>query len=155
MPKFSLYFQIAVGAGCVMFFVADVIHDMVVDAEYTVHFYIEACFAILLSIVVAAQFVQLLVLRKNHLELIEKLNESGNDLHRVVEAQFARWNLSTSEYEVATLVFKGFSASEIADLRGTAVGTVKAQMSAIYRKADVKNLAELLMVVIDRVYDDR
>lgn len=45
--------------------------------------------------------------------------------------------------------FKGFSTGEIANMRCTSEGTVKAQTSAIYRKAGVRGRAQLLSLFID------
>lgn len=44
---------------------------------------------------------------------------------------------------------KGLNTSEIAAMRGSAEGTVKAQLNAIYRKSDTRNRAEMLSALID------
>jgi len=50
--------------------------------------------------------------------------------------------MAFSERDVALLSIKGVSISEIADMRQTRVGTIKAQNAAIYRKSGVSNRAE-------------
>ena len=44
---------------------------------------------------------------------------------------------------------KGMSLQEIAALRDTSEGTVKAQTNAIYRKAGVKGRAQLLSLFVE------
>ena len=45
------------------------------------------------------------------------------------------------------------SVADIATLRKTAAGTVKAQSAAIYRKAGVSNRAEMISVLIEDLID--
>lgn len=67
----------------------------------------------------------------------------------LVRGYFEAWSLTPAERDVALFLIKGLSASEIAALRGTSEGTVKAQSYAIYRKADVANRAQLVSLLID------
>jgi DNA-binding CsgD family transcriptional regulator len=50
---------------------------------------------------------------------------------------------------VALFAIKGLSTQEIAVLRATSEGTVKAQTNAIYRKAGVSGRSQLLSVFIE------
>jgi DNA-binding CsgD family transcriptional regulator len=62
------------------------------------------------------------------------------DRRRLADAirqQFREWQLTRSEQEVGLLLLKGLSFKEIAALRDTHEKTVRAQASAIYRKAGV------------------
>lgn len=151
----GLKFQISVCIASVIFFLLDVAHDLLISAELTAHFYLESLFAVLLGFAVLTQISQLLTLRKSKEELIQRLEMESVDVHELIQQRFQAWKLSPSEHEVAALLFKGFSVIEIADLRGKAVGTVKAQMSGIYRKAEVGSLSELMMLVIDDVADQK
>ena len=67
----------------------------------------------------------------------------------LVYGYFRDWGLTPAERDVALFLIKGLSAAEIAALRGTSEGTVKAQSYAIYRKADVANRAQLVSLLID------
>jgi len=67
----------------------------------------------------------------------------------LIEGYFQEWKLTPAERDVALFLIKGLSAAEIAALRGTSEGTVKAQSYAIYRKADVSNRAQLVSLLID------
>ncbi|KAA9008338.1 helix-turn-helix transcriptional regulator [Histidinibacterium aquaticum] len=71
----------------------------------------------------------------------------------VVEEQFDSWGLTPAERDVALFAVKGLSTSEIAELRQTSEGTVKAQSAAIYRKAGVQNRSQLLSLFIDHLME--
>jgi DNA-binding CsgD family transcriptional regulator len=64
-------------------------------------------------------------------------------LGAAIDAQFARWELSTAEREVALLLLKGLAHKEIAGVRGTSEKTVRQQALALYRKAGLSGRAEL------------
>ena len=49
---------------------------------------------------------------------------------------------------------KGLSTREIAELRDTSEGTVKAQTNAIYKKAGVSGRSQLLSLFIDDLMSD-
>ena len=55
---------------------------------------------------------------------------------------------------MALFAIKGMSTQEIASLRATSEGTVKAQTNAIYRKAGVTGRPQLLSLFIDDLMDD-
>ncbi|MCB1371179.1 MAG: helix-turn-helix transcriptional regulator [Rhodobacteraceae bacterium] len=67
----------------------------------------------------------------------------------LMEGNFAKWGLTPSERDVALLSIKGLSIAEIAALRATREGTVKAQSAAIYRKAGVNGRAQLLGLFVE------
>lgn len=67
----------------------------------------------------------------------------------LLEDRFADWGLTPAERDVAFFAIKGLSIQEIAGLRSTSEGTVKAQTNAIYRKAGVGNRSQLLSLFID------
>ena len=55
---------------------------------------------------------------------------------------------------MALFAIKGLSTQEIAALRNTREGTVKAQTNAIYRKAGVSGRPQLLSLFIEDLMDD-
>ncbi len=71
-----------------------------------------------------------------------------------MEEQFTKWGLTPAERDVAMFSLKGMSLQEIAGLRDTSEGTVKAQSNAIYRKAGVSGRAQLLSLFLDDLLDD-
>ena len=63
--------------------------------------------------------------------------EGRRRLADAIQQQFRQWQLTGSEQEVGLLLLKGLSFKEIAVLRETQEKTVRAQATAIYRKAGV------------------
>ena len=68
--------------------------------------------------------------------------------------RFDEWGLTPAERDVALFAIKGLSTSEIAGLRGTSEGTIKAQTNAIYRKAGVTGRPQLLSLFIEELMRD-
>ena len=54
---------------------------------------------------------------------------------------------------MALAAIKGSSIAEIARMRGTKDGTIKAQLNAIYRKAGVTGRPQLISFFIDEMVD--
>jgi DNA-binding NarL/FixJ family response regulator len=80
-------------------------------------------------------------------ENIEELNQHLKDTKSafldVIEAQFELWGLTSTEKKVALFLVKGYTTSEIAELRSKSVKTISHQSSAIYKKAGVNGRNEL------------
>jgi DNA-binding CsgD family transcriptional regulator len=74
----------------------------------------------------------------------DRLRVASGAFLDLLDESFERWQLTPSERDVALLAIKGLPIQDIADLRATRAGTVKAQCAAIYRKAGVGSRAELL-----------
>ena len=72
----------------------------------------------------------------------------------VMTQHFTDWRLTPAERDVAVFLVKGLSTRDIADLRGTSEGTIKAQTNAIYRKAAVTGRTQLLSTFIEDLMDD-
>jgi DNA-binding CsgD family transcriptional regulator len=64
-------------------------------------------------------------------------------LGEAIDAQFARWNLTDAEREVALLLLKGLSTKEIAAVRAGSERTVREHARAIYSKAGLTGRAAL------------
>jgi DNA-binding CsgD family transcriptional regulator len=88
------------------------------------------------------------VVRRNR--VVEgRLREVSNAFAEMLEERFGQWGLTPSERDVAWFTIKGLTIAEIARLRQTSEGTVKAQSNAIYRKAGVGSRAQLLSLFIE------
>lgn len=81
----------------------------------------------------------------------ESLRLASGAFMEVLEERFAEWALTPAERDVALFSIKGMSTAEIAQLRSTSEGTVKAQTNAIYRKAGVSGRPQLLSLFIDEL----
>ncbi len=77
------------------------------------------------------------------------IRTASGAFNEVVEEHFLNWLLTPAEKEVAWLSIKGFSTAEIAKIRKTSEGTVKAQGNGIYRKADVSGRTQLLSNLVE------
>ncbi|MBC7740336.1 MAG: helix-turn-helix transcriptional regulator [Candidatus Saccharibacteria bacterium] len=62
---------------------------------------------------------------------------------------FRGWHLTPTEQDVASFTIKGCSIAEIARLRGSAEGTIKTHLNAIYRKSGVTGRAQLVSVLVE------
>lgn len=66
-----------------------------------------------------------------------------NGLGAAIEAQFARWNFTEAEREVALLLLKGLSTKEVAAVRAVSERTVREQARSIYSKSGLTGRASL------------
>jgi DNA-binding CsgD family transcriptional regulator len=67
----------------------------------------------------------------------------------VIAAQFTDWGLTPAERDVGFLALKGLDVAEIAELRGRAAGTVRAQLTRIYAKAGVSGRAQFAAYFVE------
>ena len=67
----------------------------------------------------------------------------------MIEGYYRDWGLTASEQDVAGFTIKGYSIAEIAILRGSAPGTVKTHLNAIYRKAGVAGREQLVSLLVE------
>ncbi len=93
-----------------------------------------------------------LVLRRmlaRQARLEKGLSVASGALAGLIESYFVNWALTPTEQDVATFTIKGYSIAEIATLRGSAEGTIKTHLNAIYRKADVTGRAQLTSLLVE------
>ena len=143
---------------CTMFFVWDVAQDALFrpgEDWPNLHFLLEsaATLALLAAIGFESRILQRLLHRQAHLEA--QVDLAAKAFHDLVEDRFDSWGLTTAERDVGHFTVKGISITEIATMRGSAEGTVKSQLNAIYRKAGVGNRGELLSLLIEELMDRR
>ena len=74
---------------------------------------------------------------------------TAGDFSAEVSTRLEKMGLSPAETEVAWFLLKGMSLVEIASLRGTREGTVRAQSTALYRKAGVSGKAQFLALIVE------
>ncbi len=140
---------------CAIFFVADIVLSIlgipVPLLPWRVMELIEigAAIGLLLGIVMAALAVHH---SRRRLRAAESaLRAASGAFMSLVEERFTEWELTPAECDVALFALKGMNLAEIAALRNTSEGTVKAQTNAIYRKAGVKGRTQLVSVFIDEL----
>ncbi len=135
---------------CMVLFIVDVVNELSAFDLMTI---IEAfsVLGLLLSIGITLREYNRLVHRNQKVE--RRLDAATGAFSEMMDGQFTHWGLTAAERDVALMSVKGLSVSEIATLRQTATGTVKAQSAAIYRKAGVSNRAEMISVLIEDMID--
>lgn len=87
-------------------------------------------------------------------DLQRQLGVARGALAQIIEHQFDEWQLSAAERDVALLAIKGLSIAEIARLRQTKEGTIKAQSAAVYRKAGVTGRLQLLSFFVEELLSE-
>lgn len=86
-------------------------------------------------------------------EAEENLRIASSAFSELVAERFAQWRLSPAERDVALFAIKGLSTADVASLRNTSEGTVKAQTNAIYRKAGVTGRGQLQALFLEDLMD--
>ncbi|UWQ20869.1 hypothetical protein [Jannaschia sp. W003] len=89
--------------------------------------------------------------RRRHVE--DRLRVASGAFAELLEARFAEWGLTPAERDVALFSIKGLGPAEIAAIRGTSGGTVKAQSAAVYRKAGVSGRGQLLSHFVEELME--
>lgn len=108
-----------------------------------------AVFALVLG---AALFLREAVhLTHRNARVERELQAASGAFQQVMEQNFDDWGLTPAERDVALLSIKGVPIAEIARLRDTREGTIKAQSTAIYRKVGVASRAELIAVMVEEL----
>lgn len=137
---------------CAMFFLGDVILDFLEDGSLEgPHMLAEAVAAIALVGGVAYLMLELRRLLARMERMETGLRVARGEVVRIIDAHFDRWALSPAERDVALLLLKGVGNEEIASLRGTAKGTVRAQTTSIYAKAGVDGRAQLISLFLEEL----
>ena len=149
---------IVVQSLCAIVFLGDIIGDVLVpdvgeDEGRHVVIEILATFGLIAAIFFEIRILRRLMQHKARLETA--LSDAQSAVFDVIEAQFDLWALSPAERDGATFLVKGLSTAEIADMRGSKEGTVKAQLNAIYRKSGCANRSEVMSQLIDTLMGRR
>lgn len=113
---------------------------------------IAASLGLILGIVLGALILRRSWIRARRAEAA--LRAASAAFMDLLEQRFEDWRLTPAERDVALFAVKGLSTGEIAQLRRTSEGTVKAQTNAIYRKAGVGSRSQLLSLFLDDLIDD-
>mgnify|MGYP003418028793 FL=1 len=147
-----------VQAFCAWFFVADILASVLgipttpISCEMREFIEIGAAIGLVLGVFLGGLMVFRTVKDRNQAE--ERLRRASGAFADLLQEKFVEWGLTASEKDVALFSIKGMSTAEIAGLRSTSEGTVKAQTNAIYRKAGVSGRSQLLSLFIEDLMRD-
>jgi DNA-binding CsgD family transcriptional regulator len=140
---------IAFQALCSAYFVVDVIEDFREGGLQWWHLLPELAATAGLFVGIVFEIRALRQLQRRQAVMEKSLAVAAGALAGLMEDYFRQWELTQAEAEVATFTIKGFSIAEVAQMRGTAEGTVKTHLNAIYRKAGVQGRGQLVSVLIE------
>lgn len=149
---------LVVQALCAVFFVSDTLSSLFgiytrpLAWEIRELLEILAATGLILGLLLGAVMFQRIMRERNVAQ--ERLRRASGAFMDLLEERFSEWALTPAERDVALFAIKGLSTSEIATLRATSEGTVKAQTNAIYRKAGVSGRPQLLSLFIDDLMRD-
>ncbi|MCC6940475.1 MAG: hypothetical protein IT551_02530 [Novosphingobium sp.] len=135
-----------------VFFVADAVGDIQAGGWGT-HVAIETLvsFALLAGIGFGLFQVRNLLAEARRRE--EALAVASGALADHIRARFDQWHLTEGEADVALFALKGCNVAQIAELRGTAEGTVRAQLTKVYAKAGVSSQTGLVSLFFEDLLD--
>lgn len=141
----------ALQAICAVFFLGDILTELPDFRTAPLHPSLELVAVAVFWIGSLWGASQLAALARRTQRIEAGLQAATGAFLELLEESFTRWGLTPSERDVALLAIKGLSIAEIARLRATRDGTVKAQCAAVYRKAGVTSRAQLLSVFIEEL----
>lgn len=143
---------------CAFFFVSDILSSVVgfqttpISWEMRELLEISAAIGLIMGVALGGWMLWRALRDRNRAE--ERLRRASGAFMDLLQERFAEWGLTPSEKDVALFAIKGMSTAEIAALRSTSEGTVKAQTNAIYRKAGVSGRSQLLSLFIEDLMRD-
>ncbi|WP_128515803.1 helix-turn-helix transcriptional regulator [Tabrizicola thermarum] len=143
---------------CAFFFVSDILSSVIglrstpISWEMREAMEIGAAVGLVLGVIVGGLMLRRALKERHRAE--EQLRRASGAFADLLAERFEEWGLTPSEKDVALFAIKGLSTAEIAQLRSTSEGTVKAQTNAIYRKAGVTGRPQLLSLFIEDLMRD-
>lgn len=156
----TLWALFALQAVCASFFLGDALADALAMAGLPALDFatdsdaVEALVVVGLVVSLGFTGFELRRLLTRHRRVEDQLRAASGAFAELLDEHFERWALTPSERDVAILAIKGLTLGEIAEIRRTALGTVKAQTAAIYRKAGVGGRPQLLSLFIEELMGD-
>lgn len=141
---------VALQALATAFFLADLAGDMAKEGLGP-HLLIEglAALALLVAVVLGALQVRGLLSAARRDEAAVAL--ASGALSDLIRSRFDQWQLTPAEADVALFAIKGCDTAEIARLRGSATGTIRAQLARVYAKAGVDSQTALVALFLEEL----
>jgi DNA-binding CsgD family transcriptional regulator len=143
-------------AACAGYFLYDVTQDYLsheYGAGFAPHLMMEGLANLVLVAAIALEAVYLRGILRRQAHTDRVIEVASGALRDAMMAYFDDWGLSPAEAVVAEMVIRGKSISDIAAARGSAEGTIKTQLNAVYRKAGVSGRSQLVSILIEDLLD--
>ena len=134
------------------FFLVDLVGDIAADGIGP-HLAVEsmAAIALIVGVVLGAYQVRaLLAAARANAAAMAAAQGAMADLIRL---RFEEWRLTAAEADVALFALKGFDIAEIATLRGSATGTIRAHLTRVYAKAGTDSQSGLIALFLEELID--
>ena len=93
-------------------------------------------------------------LARQRKEMRRQMLVARNAFHELIQQNFKEWGLTPSERDVGLFILKGLSNTEIAEVRGKSIGTIKAQVNAVFRKAGASGRTQLISLFMEDLIAD-
>jgi len=142
---------VVVQAISALFFVGNILSSLLgfapIDWQLSEYIEIGAAIGLVLGILSGGLMLRRVLAHSARVEA--KLHAASSAFMELIDERFIEWRLTPAERDVALFSIKGMSTQEIAVLRATSEGTVKAQTNAIYRKAGVSGRSQLMSLFIE------
>jgi DNA-binding CsgD family transcriptional regulator len=144
---------------CSVFFVSDILMSVFdvraapISWQSKELLEVGASIGLILGVCLGAIALRRTLKKTRHVEA--KLRAASGVFMDMLDENFDVWGLTPAERDVALFAIKGLSTAEIAAMRSTSEGTIKAQTNAIYRKAGVSGRPQLLSLFIEDLMDHR
>ena len=141
---------VALQALACAFFMADLVGDVLAEGIGS-HLVIEgmAAMALLVAVVLGSLQVRSLIAAARRDEAAVAAAQGA--MSDLIALRFAEWQLTAAEADVALFALKGCDIAEIAALRGSAAGTVRAQLTRVYAKASVDSQSGLIALFLEEL----
>ncbi len=149
---YFLVVLIVLQAACAVFFVSDVLHDGFGQGSliaFTPHLWIETVATMGLVFGIIFETKYLLEIMRHAALMRRNIKVATGALNDVIKDYFHEWELTPSESDVALFTIKGMTNGEIADLRNSSEGTIKAHLNAVFRKAGVTGRHQLVCLLVE------
>lgn len=158
MRRTVLVIVVLVQLLCALFFISDIVLSMLglmlLPGSWGLHEVLEISAVLSLTIGLWMAILALVRAQRDHRIASERLRRASGAFLTLLSERFEEWGLTPAERDVALFALKGLSTAEIATMRATSEGTVKAQTNAIYRKAGVNGRGQLLSLFIEDLMDE-
>lgn len=144
-----------------VFFLFDVVFDLrdhffdevSFATDEVIHLAFEAGAVLALFFGMVSLFKYTAFLKNQNIRAQTQLSALKVDFDEYVRNQFAKWELTVAEKDVALLPLRGLNTSDVAELRSVSVGTIKVQAHNIFGKSGVSSRVEFMALFMDEFID--
>lgn len=140
---------------CLVFLVSEELFEFSTDNRVTLYNQIVDSLEILVMLGLVSGFlITLMELRKLMVRMAaadRQLGVARGVFHEVLQSHFDEWRLTPAQRDVALLAVKGLTNAEIADVRNTKEGTIKAQLNSVYAKAGVSGRSQFIGLFVEEL----